>query len=82
MPDIANLQGQIDEDFNVAYGRAVDRLSRVTFINRSFRSSRVISTNFGDGSLSSSYETTPPRKSSTVMGSPNANEGGMVTSIF
>lgn len=80
MPDIANLQGQIDEDFNVGYGRAVDRLARVTFINRSFRLNRVsIASNDGSGA-SSSNETTPPRKVSSVMGNQSPNEGMVIVS--
>ena len=75
MPDISNLQGEIDEDFNAAYGRAVDRLLRITFINSSFRLSVRSSLNSVDGSISPS-EITPPRKPSTgPMGNQSPGEG-------
>ena len=75
MPDISNLQGEIDEDFNAAYGRAIDRLLRVTFINSSFRLSVRSSLSSADGSTSPS-EITPPRKPSTApMGNQSQGEG-------
>ncbi|XP_057381641.1 dynamin-binding protein-like [Daphnia carinata] len=76
--DIANLQGEIDEDFYVAYGRAIERLSRVTFINKSFRrTSSVVST---DGPVSPN-DTTPARnRLSSALGNHSPGEGIVVQS--
>ncbi len=73
IPDIANLHGEIDEDFNSAYGKAVERLSRVTFINKSFRRTSNISS---DGAVSPN-DITPPRYSrlSTALGNHSPGEG-------
>ncbi|KAI9555344.1 hypothetical protein GHT06_017859 [Daphnia sinensis] len=78
IPDIANLQGEIDEDFYVAYGKAVERLSRVTFINKSFRrTSSVAST---DGPVSPS-DTNPSRcRLSSALGNHSPGEGIVVQS--
>ena len=82
MSDISNLQGEIDEDFNVAYGRAVDRLLRVTFINSSFRLSVRSSLSSVEGSVSPT-EITPPRKPSTApMGNQSPGEGLVRLSFF
>jgi len=73
MPEIANLKGNIDEDFHASYSKALERFSSVSLISKSFRFTRG-----GEGSNSPS--TTPPRKASIIKPSHSPADGMVVQS--